>query len=630
MIKLSIIIPAYNAEPYIHELLDRLEPQVTEEVQVLVIDDGSNKPLDLKQTWIKFYSNRKNKGISYTRNRGLKLATGKYIHFIDADDLVAENYVEYIMNLIDTRDGEFDYIDLSWKSLNVGYPVHDFKLRSDKDSLPNPSASTRIFAREFIGDHRFNENKDAAEDEDFTRHLQIRKARHICATEYMYFYRTYVEDSNSKRFIGGLTNTHRVGFYYKHVRTYDILDKVKATDKYHETIVLTYQNDIPELEEYARVICPPQHTRVMEVYGEPTDMFSIIPMATRTQVVIYSSIIGAFGGIETFIFNFCKNLCEYYDITVVYNDIELRQLQRLESFVRCQKADSPIICDTLIMNRIADSIPDCINFKISIQVVHAVNGTYAIQPKTDRDKYIAVSNVVRDSYKDVLKGITTIRNMTDDPVYKKPLILLSTSRFDTPEKGQRRIKKLADALRAANIPFILLYFSNRNLDTIPEAVRLSDSDDIPGWVDKADYLVQLSDSEGMSYSILEAMEMGTRLIVTPLPMLKEIGFKDGVHGHILPFDMDEIDVSAFTPTVQAKTYTYDNHNEVLVQKWRKVLGNTKPTHRYRPSDAYKWVDITMAYYDNDLRREMQVGEVVKMRNDRAELVIGKGYGVRKG
>ena len=78
MTKLSIIIPAYNAEPYIHELLDCLEKQLIfrTDVQVIVIDDGSTPPLKINRKWVEFYKNTKNKGISYTRNKGLKKAKG--------------------------------------------------------------------------------------------------------------------------------------------------------------------------------------------------------------------------------------------------------------------------------------------------------------------------------------------------------------------------------------------------------------------------------------------------------------------------------------------------------------------------------------------------------------------------
>ena len=92
---LSIIIPAYNAEPYIHELLKKLEPQITEEVEVLIIDDGSEKPLTLDQKWVKLIR-QENKGASAARNTGLDHATGDYIAFIDADDLIVSIYLSSI------------------------------------------------------------------------------------------------------------------------------------------------------------------------------------------------------------------------------------------------------------------------------------------------------------------------------------------------------------------------------------------------------------------------------------------------------------------------------------------------------------------------------------------------------
>ena len=623
MIKLSIIITAYNAEPYIHELLDRLEPQVTDEVQTIVIDDGSTKPLGINRPWIEFYSNDGNKGIPYSRNRGLDLAKGICIHYIDADDLVPVNYVKYIINLIDSK--EFDYIDLSWKSLPGGGAQCNFKLNSDNDSLPNPSSSTRVFKREFIGDTRFNLNKDAAEDEDFTRHLGIKHAKHICATEYMYFYRTYVPNSNSKLYFSGLRNTHKVGFFYNHVDSYDILEKVKEADKFHEPVVLTFRNDIPELEKYATVICPPQRTRVMEAYGEDNKYFEMIPMPYRTQVVIYSSIIGI-GGIETFIYNFCKNMEKYYDIIVAYKNISEDQLQRFESFVRCERVPGQsIVCDTLIMNRIADEIPDNISYQQSVQVVHACNGTYDIQPKKDRNTYIAVSETVNASYRDVFENISTINNITFVDNCVEPLLLISTARLDTPEKGQKRMLDFAQIMKNANIPFLWIYFSNREIHGPKEMIRMPQSENILAWVSKADYLVHLSDTEGMSYSILEAMELGTKLIVTPLPMLDEIGFEDGKDGYIVPFDLKDIDIDKFKPKKPRKLHRYNNHNDEIIAKWRKLLGNTIPKHDYNPDDMFRWVEVTQTYYDNYLRKTCSAGQRVRMTKERAEIVKGAGY-----
>ena len=87
---LSIIIPAYNAEPYLGELLDRIAPQMTDEVEVIVVDDGSDPKVQPKYDWVRLIR-QDNKGVSIARNVGIDNADGEYIAFIDADDLISEN-----------------------------------------------------------------------------------------------------------------------------------------------------------------------------------------------------------------------------------------------------------------------------------------------------------------------------------------------------------------------------------------------------------------------------------------------------------------------------------------------------------------------------------------------------------
>ena len=69
MIRLTIVIPAYNAEPYIYELLDCLAPQITDEVEVIVIDDGSRQQVTTDHKWCKVIR-QKNQGCSTARNKG--------------------------------------------------------------------------------------------------------------------------------------------------------------------------------------------------------------------------------------------------------------------------------------------------------------------------------------------------------------------------------------------------------------------------------------------------------------------------------------------------------------------------------------------------------------------------------
>ena len=97
--KLSIIIPMYNAERYIGGCLDSLLNQdlSVEEYEIIVINDGStDNGEQIVQTYIKKYPqillySQENGGVSNARNKGMSLARGEYVCFVDADDFLIEN-----------------------------------------------------------------------------------------------------------------------------------------------------------------------------------------------------------------------------------------------------------------------------------------------------------------------------------------------------------------------------------------------------------------------------------------------------------------------------------------------------------------------------------------------------------
>lgn len=111
--KVSIIIPAYNCEEMIEKCLNSLLQQTYKNIEIFVINDGSQdntekvlekyKALDERIIVI----HKENSGVSDTRNLGIKKSTGSYISFIDSDDWVENNMIEEMVKALEMHDVDF-------------------------------------------------------------------------------------------------------------------------------------------------------------------------------------------------------------------------------------------------------------------------------------------------------------------------------------------------------------------------------------------------------------------------------------------------------------------------------------------------------------------------------------------
>lgn len=609
--KLSIIIPYYNKEPYIHELVDCLKPQLNKNVEVIIVDDGSDVELKIDAPHIKVIR-KENGGVSSARNVGIANSTGEYISFIDADDLVSDSYVKDIISRM-----PFDYLDMSWKSLPGG-DQFSVKLNTEDDRLKNPSACTRAFSREFIGDVRFNENKEGAEDEEFTRKLHLEKGKCAVITDYSYFYRTYVENSATKKYMTGGLRTKRIVYHFNHITkdmTY-LIDEIRKEDEHNEVVVMTNQNDIPELAQYARIQSP-ANIRGMELRGEDTPLFKKIPTPFRTQIVIWTDTTYAMGGIETFIYNFCYHMSKYYDITVMYKVIDDKQLARLTEIVQTLKYNYrvPVVCDTLIVNRIQETVPDTIMYSRKIQMCHTCKLYDKWYVPEDNDKIIFVSEVAKDSFK---QSGDIINNLTYKGDVYKPLILLSATRLNTFEKGGNRMVEFAKLLKNNGINFLWFIFSETVINNAVDGmIFLKPTLDIQGYMQIADYVVQLSDVEAFCYTIVEALQLGIPVLTTQLDVLSEIGFEDGENGYILPNNMQFVDIEEIAAR-KLKGFKYKYDNKKRIDQWRKLLGNKKTVRSTK-------VRVIQPYFDVLRQEDMLAGRELMMLSDRAKELKEKGF-----
>ena len=111
-VKVSIVVPVYNAETYLARCLDSILRQTLTDIEILCIDDGST---DASWELIQEFAARDgritatrqgNGGVAVARNRGLEQATGEYVGFVDSDDYVDENYFEVLYVTAQENDAD--------------------------------------------------------------------------------------------------------------------------------------------------------------------------------------------------------------------------------------------------------------------------------------------------------------------------------------------------------------------------------------------------------------------------------------------------------------------------------------------------------------------------------------------
>lgn len=103
---ISIIIPVYNVEKYVIKCIDSVINQTYKNIEIILIDDGSSDNSGIicdeyakKENKITVI-HKKNEGLSEARNTGIAASTGKYITFIDSDDFVSSDYIEYLYYIL--------------------------------------------------------------------------------------------------------------------------------------------------------------------------------------------------------------------------------------------------------------------------------------------------------------------------------------------------------------------------------------------------------------------------------------------------------------------------------------------------------------------------------------------------
>lgn len=223
MYKLSLIIPIYKVEKYIEECLLSILEQITPEIQIICVNDGTlDESMSIAELLISEYNaaiqkqflfiNQKNQGLSVARNTGMKIAEGDYIGFVDSDDKIMPNYFNVLLEKINLNT--YDIIDFNIVT-SSGDRIHTRE--GDINSLDSVFQSSawycpaRIFKRDLIAEYRFFPNL-YYEDLALTPSLYIDAKSTAHISQSLYWYRMNEEgitlsssDHNNNRTVNSLS-----------------------------------------------------------------------------------------------------------------------------------------------------------------------------------------------------------------------------------------------------------------------------------------------------------------------------------------------------------------------------------------------------------------------------------------
>ena len=200
---ISIVVPVYNVEAYLQECLESLMAQSHQDFEVLLVDDGSkDQSLAICQAWaakderFQVFS-QQNAGVSVARNRALEEAKGEYICFVDADDVVAPDYLAHLLDL--AQDGSFP---LCWFTrdkalLGTGggkldrYEAKQFIRMFVTDVIRQANLWMMLFKGSIIREHglRFTPGCVRNEDVEFFLHYLLFEQQVVVSNYRAYFYR---------------------------------------------------------------------------------------------------------------------------------------------------------------------------------------------------------------------------------------------------------------------------------------------------------------------------------------------------------------------------------------------------------------------------------------------------------
>lgn len=258
---ISVIVPVYNDEKYIKNCLESIANQTFKDIEIIVVDDGSTDnsgiicdEFSINDPRFKVI-HKQNKGVCDSRNKGLEIASGEYICFVDSDDWIENDYFETMKAILISKKYSIIFNPLIQEKINGKIAVNS--LLTDKELLGEESiyylfcenlfswgVVSTFFKRNTLEQIRFNLESVFGEDFEF-KYKAIKQATGVLyfssITKYHYVYR---QDSSIVSYS-----------IIKKANDLEIIKKIMSQETSHFKEILFWKQYIPRILAYALIGC---------------------------------------------------------------------------------------------------------------------------------------------------------------------------------------------------------------------------------------------------------------------------------------------------------------------------------------------------------------------------------------
>lgn len=215
--KFSIIVPIYNSEKYLKECIESIvnqqEINFEEDVQLILINDGSSDSSELIiNDYIKMYNQnikyvkQDNKGVSAARNMGLKFVRGKYVNFLDSDDMLSSDTLSSVEKFFLDYDNDIDVVSIPIYFFEGKNKAHLLNYKFNKDDIVDieknydfiqMSISGTFIKADIITQKKFKESLKYGEDSYLITSIILEKKKYglVKQAKYLYRYRETMDST---------------------------------------------------------------------------------------------------------------------------------------------------------------------------------------------------------------------------------------------------------------------------------------------------------------------------------------------------------------------------------------------------------------------------------------------------